>query len=182
MDRIEQLYEDNKEKIVIRENDVKPVDVLRQMMDVKERPLSVFPTIRIKMLEENARLAFQEQKSHSRHKEPALRVYEVVKNEKSAAYYRTFYEEEIFQHPVPMFENQVVYFILEEELGLMETNITQLYKDFGIAYGITNEDLVERNAAFAEYITLFDPERWNPPAGEESGMESVVDVLELDED
>lgn len=181
MNRIDRLYEENKNNIVIRENKVKPIDTLHALMDVKEHPLTVFFKFRVKILEENARIIFQERKKYAHKEKVRLHIYEVVKNEKSRRYYEEF-EKTRTESSIPTLENEVVYMIMEEDVGVMETNSLLLSRDFARAHGITEQDLKERNTDFANYITSFDPELLNPPENIEGNEVSfIVDVIDVEE-
>ncbi len=126
------------------------IDVLKQIVDVEEKPIDTFLEKHIKMLSINIMNSIYYNPS----RELAIKLFTVINNEKSKKYYQhtTF----IDNGKDSLFEGEKIYVFVDRSVGIVETNSLLLASDVRILSGITHENVEKKDIYFMDYISAFE--------------------------
>lgn len=146
MDPFEELYRQNKPKVVVgRKTAQEFIDSITNKVDIELASLSILPKSLLDKLQFNIRHHYLEVESTERDLRE-YKLYTVIRNEKSNEYY-TDYEYRLFYTKI--------YILFEMKTGLFQTNCSRLRAELGILRGLSPNDLDERTVAFKEYMAFF---------------------------
>ncbi|WP_411161408.1 hypothetical protein [Enterococcus mundtii] len=126
-----------------------PLATLKELVDVKETPISIIYKEHLEMLKINVRHSIHDRKE----KTIEFRLFYVADNSKSNIYYQSYAKNPI---TLPGLKKETIYIIFEESLGIMETNCSLLAIDFRIRLGIEQEHLDNRDIYFLDYVSNFE--------------------------
>lgn len=126
-----------------------PLATLKELVDVKETPISIIYKEHLEMLKINVRHSIHDRKE----KTIEFRLFYVADNSKSNIYYQSYAKNPI---TLPGLKKETIYIIFEESLGIMETNCNLLAIDFRIRQGIEQEHLDNRDIYFLDYVSNFE--------------------------
>lgn len=139
------LLEKYKDKITIVSKKRAALAVIEELVDIKKAPIEILTPTHMNFMVEMAT-------NHGGDK-AGLQLYTVIKNEKSSMYYREISNDTTYKS---YFNEETVYLIVDDELGIMETNSSRLFMDFKINRGITQKDVDEKSTAFMDYLSTLD--------------------------
>ncbi|EOH55531.1 hypothetical protein UA3_01861 [Enterococcus faecium EnGen0263] len=143
------LFEKYKEKIHCVKKRKKPLTTLKEMVDVKEAPISNVYKDHLEMLKINVVNSIYVRKE----KTIEFHLFYVENNLKSKIYYQSYEKKPT---TLPRLRKDTIYIIFEESLGIMETNCSLLAIDFRIQQGIEQEHLDNRDIYFLDYVSNFE--------------------------
>ncbi|MFP1648481.1 hypothetical protein [Enterococcus mundtii] len=143
------LFEKYKEKIHCVKTRNEPLTILKEIVDIKEAPISSIYKEHLEMLKINVLHSIYDRKE----KKIEFRLFYVADNSKSNIYYQSYAKNPI---TLPGLKKETIYIIFEESLGIMETNCNLLAIDFRIRQGIEQEHLDNRDIYFLDYVSNFE--------------------------
>lgn len=143
------LFEKYKKKIHCVKTRNEPLTTLKEIVDIKEAPISSIYKEHLEMLKINVVHSIYDRKE----KKIEFRLFYVADNSKSKIYYRSYEKK-----PTTLLglKKETIYIIFEESLGIMETNCDLLAIDFRIRQGIEQEHLDNRDIYFLDYVSNFE--------------------------
>lgn len=146
IDWLVKKYQDN---IVIVDKKRPVAEVIREQVDIKEIPIETLSPTHLKFSMENA--------THSVHDIPdqkiTLHMFQVLLNERSAPYYQDIKNDTTY---MAYFEQETVYILVEDTLGIIETNSNLLFRQVKIARGVTQKDLEDKDLPLLDYLSIFN--------------------------
>lgn len=143
------LVEKYQEKIVLVDKKRPVLEVIQEQIDVKEVPIETLTPIHLQFSMENVMHSIDYVPGHA----IILHLYEVPLNEKSKVYYENIKIDTTY---LSYFEEKTVYMIVEDTIGIIETNSNLLFVQVQMARGITHEELADRNLSLLEYLSTLD--------------------------
>lgn len=153
---IEKILDQYKSELTVHDGSETVVEQLERMVDVEERSVDQLPDAYIDM---NKKILLKEDyfKTEAElENNLSLRFFKVIENKKSQPYFRHV-------HPSPIakeFENgKSVYCFLDDEIGVLDSNSTELQESFTLFRGITMNDIETRNAQLTNYLLALKGER-----------------------
>lgn len=131
----------------------KTIDILKEIVDIKEYPIDFFPEKHIELLTANAINSIYFDQS----KEVSIKLFCVINNEKSRKYYQ--HSSFIDNRADLFFEDDKLYIFLDESVGVIETNSPLLALDVRILSGITHDNVHKKDIYFLDYISAFEQKK-----------------------
>lgn len=135
------------DKIIMVDEKKDPLDVLKNLVDIKKLDLNIIHPIQLKIIKQNIR--YDENYNGSLIN---LHLYEVIRNGKSKFYYKELEKKQDISYK-PYFEEPTIFVIYEETFGLEETNSDALHRDHIMLCGVTQKDLQEKNQYLFNYLS-----------------------------
>lgn len=126
-----------------------PLATLKELVDVKETPISIIYKEHLEMLKINVLHSIYDRKE----KTIDFQLFYVADNSKSNIYYQSYAKNPT---TLPGLKKETIYIIFEESIGIMETNCDLLAIDFRIRQGIEQEHLDNRDIYFLDYVSNFE--------------------------
>lgn len=150
MDRLNYLLKKYRDRLIIIEEKKSDLEVLRDLVDLREWDLSILAPVQREIFENNIRL-----QPEYRGEAINLHLFTVVENAKSRLYY-----EEILalgrNMYLPYFDEPKIMVIGDETFGLQEVDSNLLYQDYILLRGLTLSDIEEKNFYLMHYLAAID--------------------------
>ena len=140
----------HQDSFIYVDNRKKTSDILKQLVDLEEKPIDFLPQKRIELLENNLIHSIHFDKS----KGVSLKLFFVIDNGKS----RNYYQHPYFIQSVtdPFLQDKRIYIFLDESVGMVETNSSLLGFDAKILSGISPKSVEKKDSYFMDYISAFE--------------------------
>ena len=128
----------------------KAMDVLKQIVDIEEKPIDFFLKKRIELLTINVVNSIY----YNPTRNVSIKLFNVINNEKSKKYYQQ--ASNINNRTDSLFGDEQIYVFIDKSVGIVETNSLLLSSDARILSGITYENVVKKDIYFMDYISSFE--------------------------
>lgn len=128
----------------------KTMDVLKQIVDIEEKPIDFFLKKRIELLTINVVNSIY----YNPTRNVSIKLFIVINNEKSKKYYQQALN--INNRTDSLFEDEQIYVFIDKSVRIVETNSLLLYSDVRILSGITHENVAKKDIYFMDYISAFE--------------------------
>lgn len=135
------IYVDERKKIM---------DVLKQIVDIEEKPIDFFLKKRIELLTINVVNSIY----YNPTRNVSIKLFNVINNEKSKKYYQQV--SKFNNRTDSLFEDEQIYVFIDKSVGIVETNSLLLSSDARILSGITYENVAKKDIYFMDYISAFE--------------------------
>lgn len=123
------IYVDERKKIM---------DVLKQIVDIEEKPIDFFLKKRIELLTINVVNSIY----YNPTRNVSIKLFNVINNEKSKKYYQQ--ASKFNNRTDSLFEDEQIYVFIDKSVGIVETNSLLLSSDARILSGITYENVAKK--------------------------------------
>lgn len=128
----------------------KTMDVLKQIVDIEEKPIDFFLKKRIELLTINVVNSIY----YNPTRNVSIKLFIVINNEKSKKYYQQALN--INNRTDSLFEDEQIYVFIDKSVRIVETNSLLLSSDVRILSGITRENVAKKDIYFMDYISAFE--------------------------
>lgn len=128
----------------------KTMDVLKQIVDIEEKPIDFFLKKRIELLTINVVNSIY----YNPTRNVSIKLFIVINNEKSKKYYQQALN--INNRTDSLFEDEQIYVFIDKSVRIVETNSLLLSSDVRILSGITHENVAKKDIYFMDYISTFE--------------------------
>ncbi|WP_224784470.1 MULTISPECIES: hypothetical protein [Enterococcus] len=128
----------------------KTMDVLKQIVDIEEKPIDFFLKKRIELLTINVVNSIY----YNPTRNVSIKLFIVINNEKSKKYYQQALN--INNRTDSLFEDEQIYVFIDKSVRIVETNSLLLSSDVRILSGITHENVAKKDIYFMDYISAFE--------------------------
>lgn len=128
----------------------KTMDVLKQIVDIEEKPIDFFLKKRIELLTINVVNSIY----YNPTRNVSIKLFIVINNEKSKKYYQQALN--INNRTDSLFEDEQLYVFIDKSVRIVETNSLLLSSDVRILSGITHENVAKKDIYFMDYISAFE--------------------------
>ena len=128
----------------------KTMDVLKQIVDIEEKPIDFFLKKRIELLKINVVNSIYYHPTRN----VSIKLFIVINNEKSKKYYQQALN--INNRTDSLFEDEQIYGFIDKSVRIVETNSLLLSSDVRILSGITHENVAKKDIYFMDYISAFE--------------------------
>ena len=135
------IYVDERKKIM---------DVLKQIVDIEEKPIDFFLKKRIELLTINVVNSIY----YNPTRNVSIKLFNVINNEKSKKYYQQ--ASKFNNRTDSLFEDEQIYVFIDKSVGIVETNSLLLSSDVRILSGITHENVAKKDIYFMDYVSAFE--------------------------
>ncbi|STP30511.1 hypothetical protein [Enterococcus durans] len=135
------IYVDERKKIM---------DVLKQIVDIEEKPIDFFLKKRIELLTINVVNSIY----YNPTRNVSIKLFNVINNEKSKKYYQQ--ASKFNNRTDSLFEDEQIYVFIDKSVGIVETNSLLLSSDVRILSGITYENVAKKDIYFMDYVSAFE--------------------------
>ena len=128
----------------------KTMDVLKQFVDIEEKPIDFFLKKRIELLTINVVNSIY----YNPTRNVSIKLFIVINNEKSKKYYQQALN--INNRTDSLFEDEQIYVFIDKSVRIVETNSLLLSSDVRILSGITHENVAKKDIYFMDYISAVE--------------------------
>lgn len=150
--RAAELYEDYKEYAIVHESLPNAVEVLNEIINTQERTINDLDEDYIERVREMLTFPSLPERPSRSPEDLSLHFFEVIRDEKSEKYFNHIHHSTLDHALKDATEEHAIGVLLEEELGIWETNAPDLSRDFIIKQGITKKDVEEKNTKLLSYL------------------------------
>ncbi len=150
MHTVELLLSKYQDKIIIVDEKRNSLDILKDLVDIKELDLNIIHPTQLEIIEYNV-----ENYDNYDNSPIKLHLYKVIWNKKSGFYYNKLDQPQNISYK-PYFEKPTIFVIHDETFGLVETNSELLHRDYIMLRGVTQQDLQEKNQYLFKYLSYID--------------------------
>lgn len=144
---VELLLEKYRDKIVMVDERKDSLEILKNLVDLKELDLNIIHPTQLEIIEYNIK--------NYDNSPIKLHFYKVIQNINSEVYYKKLEQSQDISYK-PYFEGPTIFVVHEETFGVVETNSELLYKDHVMFRGVTQRDLQEKNQYLFKYLSYID--------------------------
>ncbi|WHZ33233.1 hypothetical protein QNK01_11695 (plasmid) [Desemzia incerta] len=147
MENVDVMLEKYKDQIVVVDTKKDYLEIIEEIVDVKEFNINFINEIHLNLLQSNLENSVYYDGSPIK-----IHFYKVEQNKRSSKYYSDITQDTMYK---AYFQKPTVYFIYDETIGILESNSNLLINDSKMLRGVTQKDIDSSSFYLMDYLSIF---------------------------
>lgn len=147
MENVDVMLEKYKDQIVVVDTKKDYLEIIEEIVDVKEFNINFINEIHLNLLQSNLENSVYYDGSPIK-----IHFYKVDQNKRSSKYYSDITQDTMYK---AYFQKPTVYFIYDETIGILESNSNLLINDSKMLRGVTQKDIDSSSFYLMDYLSIF---------------------------
>lgn len=147
MENVDVMLEKYKNQIVVVDTKKDYLEIIEEIVDVKEFNINFINEIHLNLLQSNLENSVYYDGSPIK-----IHFYKVEQNKRSSKYYSDITQDTMYK---AYFQKPTVYFIYDETIGILESNSNLLINDSKMLRGVTQKDIDSSSFYLMDYLSIF---------------------------
>lgn len=147
MENVDVMLEKYKDQIVVVDTKKDYLEIIEEIVDVKEFNINFINEIHLNLLKSNLENSVYYDGSPIK-----IHFYKVEQNKRSSKYYSDITQDTMYK---AYFQKLTVYFIYDETIGILESNSNLLINDSKMLRGVTQKDIDSSSFYLMDYLSIF---------------------------
>lgn len=147
MENVDVMLEKYKDQIVVVDTKKDYLEIIEEIVDVKEFNINFINEIHLNLLQSNLENSVYYDGSPIK-----IHFYKVEQNKRSSKYYSDITQDTMYK---AYFQKLTVYFIYDETIGILESNSNLLINDSKMLRGVTQKDIDSSSFYLMDYLSIF---------------------------